>query len=53
MEEERIEAGKAAEANRISTLLKNIENLMKQAGWSASGKAVVRAGSVIWNQENA
>ena len=44
--EERIAAGKAvekatekeriaAEENRISTLLKNIRNLMEKAGWSA------------------
>ena len=41
-EKERIAAGKAVEAeraaaekNRISTLLKNIQNLMEKAGWSA------------------
>ena len=34
-EEERIAAGKAVEENRISTLLKNIQNLMEKAGWSA------------------
>lgn len=31
MEKERV----AAEENRISTLLKNIQNLMEKAGWSA------------------